>query len=257
MRYAMREIDAPIRRPQVAQEAGDPLGWLAEDLLWHTLLIRAQAKHAKLIEPGRNGITLVMGQALAGRQIDLIPLALRRDARCHRVAKDIPCQLRHRFGQQWFACSVLDNMARECAAIADQVAQQRQFFVAHRRLGWPWQCAGKREAHTWGQFVESAPAPDGEELVVGRRADAAPKPCRQPIDQPASGGKRTAYHSRLHLPCLCVQRQHVETRLPHQLLDWPINTLIRQIDQRLARQAARLTKVAELWLLFSATFYCA
>src|SRR5580765_1864210 len=105
-----------------------------------------------------------MGQVLDGREIHLVPAALPAHARRYRRPEDSLREVRDARGELALVGRVLDRVSGQRAAVADQVAEQRQLVFAHARQLWPAKVAGHRNRFTLAQPIEALPAADGEEL---------------------------------------------------------------------------------------------
>src|ERR1700732_1264242 len=93
------------------------------------------------------------------------------------------------------------------------------------------------------QLVEPAPATNGQELVVGRRADGTTKLSRQPQDWLTACAKGLLNRAAFQFPSIGIQGQDAEPDLPNELSDWPVDTEIRQVHGSLCSQTAGLTKI--------------
>src|SRR5260370_2448802 len=96
------------------------------------------------------------------------------------------------------------------------------------------------------QFVEAAPATNGQELVVGRRTDGMTKLSRQPKDRLTTRAKGLVNRAAFQFPGIGIQGQDAEPELPNELSDWSVDTEIGQVDGSLCSQTAGLTKVCKL-----------
>src|SRR2546428_7107508 len=195
------------------QERRYPPGALREDPLRHTLAPRATSEDAEFVEPSRDRVADAMRQSSRRREVDLKPTALTHNARCDLVAEDVLGEGRDHSGELAVASRVLDRMPRERAAVADQVAEQREFVVAHRLALRPGQPARNGNPHLRREVVEPSPTVEREELVVPRRADLPSEPRPQAEDRFSAGRKRSHDRSRFQAPGLGIYREHSEPAL--------------------------------------------
>ena len=151
------EPNASISRPNVPKEGRNPTGRLGEDLVGDPLLVRPQTEDSQLVEPGRNRIALPVGQTLSRRQVNLIPAALLAHPRPDGPPEYLSRQVGDALGELALVGRVLNRVARQRAAIADQVAEQRQFVVAHAGDPGTTQIARHGDRLSLAQLIQALP----------------------------------------------------------------------------------------------------
>src|SRR5579864_4641908 len=107
------------------------------------------------------------------------------------------------------------------------MTEQCELVVRHGLLFRTDEATGHGQAVALSQFVQPAPAIDGQELMVWRRADGTTKLSRQPKDRLAAGGKGLFNRASLHRPGVGIQGHDAEPALPNELSNWPVDSQIR------------------------------
>src|SRR5262245_31563755 len=128
----LRSADASVGRPQVPEEPPDDLGRLLEEAVGNALLMRAQPEDAKAVEPLRDWRSFAVREPERRGEVYLIPRALRFDSRLDQLSEHVRRAVHDDLCELELARRVLDGVPRERTAVADQVAEQRDFRVAHR-----------------------------------------------------------------------------------------------------------------------------
>src|SRR5438034_5477010 len=139
------------------QEGRNQLWGLCEHLVRNTLLPRAQAEHVELVEPLCHRIPDTVRQSARRGQVDLVPGALPGDPRLYGIAEHIRRQRGHELGEVAVLGRVLNDMSWQRAAVADEVAQERNFRLGHRRFAPALSPTRQRNARTWAEVVEATP----------------------------------------------------------------------------------------------------
>src|SRR3989441_124769 len=104
------------------------------------------------------------------------------------------------------------------------MTKQCKLVVTHRLAARADQPARQRHAVSTSQLVQPAPATNGQELVIRRRADGTTKLSRQSIDRLTARAKGLLNRATFQFPGIGIQSQHVEAGLPNELSDWRVDT---------------------------------
>src|SRR5712691_5688030 len=105
------------------QEQCNRLRRLLEHRVGNAFLPRAQAENTQVVEPLGNRIAHLVRDVTAGGEIDLKPSSLALDAWTHGIAEHLDCQLRNEVRKIAILGRVLNGVARQSAAVSDQVAE--------------------------------------------------------------------------------------------------------------------------------------
>ena len=126
--------DAAIGCPEVTKEDRDCVSGLSKDFVGNAFFRRSPAEVAQAVQPRCNWIANAMRKPSGGREVHLVPTAFHAETRLDRITENLDGKLRREVRKVTVLGRVLDRMPRECATVADQMAEQRQFRSAHRLL---------------------------------------------------------------------------------------------------------------------------
>src|SRR5579864_4819167 len=95
-----------------------------------------------------------MSQVVSWRQIDLVPISFFVNTWCYSSTENCSRQTCHSFSQLQFVGGILDSMAGQSAAIADEMTKQCQFLLAHGGLCRTRQLARQGNVHSNRKRIE-------------------------------------------------------------------------------------------------------
>src|SRR4029077_7611756 len=121
---SVRQMNATVSCPQVAQEESDPQCRLLEYFQRHALLVGAEAKGPQFFEPDPHRIAYSMCEMAGWRQVHLDPRPFGLDSRTYRIPEKLFGEVYNCLGQDQIVGRVLDRVGRQRAAVSDEVSQQ-------------------------------------------------------------------------------------------------------------------------------------
>src|SRR5438270_5743553 len=151
----------------MAEKAGDAQRRLLEDSLGYPFFIGAQSEDSKLFQPNPNRIAHTMSQMAGRGQINLDPCPFGMNPRPNRIAKYVLRQPHDLLCQRRILRCVLNCVSWERAAVADEVAQESEFFPTHRVAVWALENSRQRDVVALLQFIKTPPTGHCQELVIG------------------------------------------------------------------------------------------
>src|SRR5262245_42836523 len=206
-------FNATICRPQVAYKHANRRRRLLEYFRWNALLIRPQSPNSQASQPFRNCAMNVMRVAACRSEIDLIPIALLVDARLDLIAEDFQRQLGDYLSKVFLFRGVLSRVARQRAAVTDEMTEQCQLIIRHALPNGIFYDAWKGKMFADRQFIKPLPSPEHSEFMIRRRANCTPQPGGQPEHRLDACCKSPADDRRFESEIHFVQSPHLETRI--------------------------------------------
>ena len=181
------------------------------------------------------------GQPPRGGQIDLIPGALAVDPWPDRVAEDPAGEITGGPGDRRLPV-VYWMTSRKGAAIADQMAEQGELIVGHRRPPGP----------ATSEAGRCAPSASSSRCFQPSKARNGGCPSPGSSGQapwssagPASTRSRTLVTRRRSSPGRGVHRDYVESRLAYELADGAVLAALGQVHAGVTGQAPAFAKVRQ------------
>src|SRR2546430_16095381 len=163
----------------MAEKTGDAQRRLLEDFLGYPFFVGAQSEASELFQPNPNRIAHAMRQMTGWRQITLDPGPFGVNPGPNRIAKYVLRQPHDLVCKRRILRRVLNCMSGERAAVADEVAQQSQFFPTHRVAVRALKNTRQRDVIADLQFIKAPPSGHRQELVIGGWLNLTPQRRRE------------------------------------------------------------------------------